>query len=142
MRRAAIASVFLIGLISRAESEDLQVAQALNDSLAAAFNGGDSVSIAHLYAEDAILMPPGAKMINGRDGVERYWRTASRSIADTKLTALDVRSASDTEADEVGSFTAKTTGAHPHSIVGKFVILWRKVEGEWKVAVDIWNANN
>ena len=58
MRQAAIASVFLVGLINGAESEDLQVVQALNDGLAAAFNGGDSVRIAQLYAEDAILMPP------------------------------------------------------------------------------------
>ena len=127
---------------SGARSEDLQSIQTLDDRLAAAFNSGDGVRIAQMYTQDAILMPPGAKMIKGRDGVEQYWSTAARTVSDSKLTAVDVKTIDETEAQEIGSFTARYEGAHPREIAGKFVILWRKAGDNWQVATDIWNTND
>jgi uncharacterized protein (TIGR02246 family) len=142
MRRVALASLFIISFAVEARSEDLQSIQTLDDRLAAAFNSGDGVRIAQMYTQDAILMPPGAKMIKGRDGVEQYWSTAARTVSDSKLTAVDVKTIDETEAQEIGSFTARYEGAHPREIAGKFVILWRKAGDNWQVATDIWNTND
>jgi len=142
MRRAALAFLAIVLSTAGAKSDDLQIMQTLSDRLAAAFNSGDSARIAQLYSEDAILMPPGAKMIKGRDGVEKYWRTAVRTVMDSKLTAVELKSIDQAGAQEIGSFTARSRGAHPREIDGKFVILWRKAGDDWQVAVDIWNANN
>jgi ketosteroid isomerase-like protein len=81
-------------------------------------------------------------MTKGRDAVEQYWRTAVRTVMDTKLTAVDLKLLTETEAQEVGSFTARSKGARPHAIAGKFMILWRKAGDDWQVATDIWNTDN
>jgi uncharacterized protein (TIGR02246 family) len=142
MRRAALAFLALTLSAAAAQADDLQAMQSLSDRLAAAFNSGDSARIAQLYAEDAILMPPGAKMIKGRDGVDKYWSSAAHTVTDSKLTAVEVRSIDQAQAQEIGTFTARSRGARSRAIVGKFVILWRKAGDDWQVAVDIWNAND
>ena len=142
MRRAALAFIAIILSAAAARSDDPQVMQTLSDRLAAAFNSGDSARIAQMYTEDAILMPPGAKMIKGRDGVEKYWRSAARTVTDSKLTTVEVKSIDQAQAQEIGSFTARSRGAHPREIGGKFVILWKKAGDDWQVAVDIWNVNS
>jgi uncharacterized protein (TIGR02246 family) len=142
MSRAALAFLVFIFSAAGVRSDDLQTMQTLSDRLAAAFNSGDSARIAQLYSEDAILMPPGANMFKGRDGVEKYWSSAAHTVMDTKLTAVEVRSTDQASAQEIGSFTARSRGARPREIGGKFVILWKKAGDDWQVAVDIWNANN
>jgi ketosteroid isomerase-like protein len=142
MSRAWLASLFVILLMTVARSDDLQPIQLLDAQLAAVFNSGDSARIAQMYTTDAIIMPPGGKMAMGRDAVEQYWKTAAHTVTDTKLTAVDVKSLSETVSQEVGSFTARSRGARPQAVAGKFVILWRKTDKDWQVAVDIWNANN
>ena len=35
-----------------------------------AFNGGDAASLAALYTEDGMLLPPNAKPVNGRQNIQ------------------------------------------------------------------------
>jgi hypothetical protein len=41
---------------------------------------------------------------------------------------------------EMGSYSEKLKSP-PRVENGKYIILWRKVGAEWKIAIDIWNAN-
>jgi ketosteroid isomerase-like protein len=45
---------------------------------------------------------------------------------------------------EVGTFELKLNdaGGVSKSKPGKYVVTWKKVAGEWKVAADIFNTNN
>jgi uncharacterized protein (TIGR02246 family) len=142
MRRAVLAVGVIVLSLAAAKADDLATIQALNDRLAASFNGGDGVRIAAMYTDDALLMPPGGKLAKGRDDIAKYWNTAARTVTDSKLTAVTAKVVGDTDAQEAGSFTARTRGAHPRDTAGKFVILWRKVGDDWQVAADIWNTNN
>ena len=39
-----------------------------------AFNSGDAAGAARqLYTRDARILPPGAAMVDGRDGIAEYW---------------------------------------------------------------------
>jgi len=33
----------------------------------------------------------------------------------------------------------KTKDPAPKEVTGKYVVLWEKVRGNWKLAADIWN---
>ena len=35
----------------------------------------------------------------------------------------------------------KTKGDNPQEMVGKYVVIWEKVGGKWKLDSDIWNLN-
>ena len=43
-----------------------------------AFNRGDAAGAARqLYTRDARILPPGATMVDGRDGTAEYWAAAA-----------------------------------------------------------------
>ena len=142
MRNTALASLFVILAASGARAEDLDAVQALNDGLAAAFNSGDSGRLAQLYAEDAVLLPPGAVMIKGKPKIDDYYRAALPSVTDSTFGAVEAKSLGDADVIEVGTFAAKTAGSDSRPVKGKFVIHWRKVAGDWKIEADIWNLDD
>ena len=120
---------------------DKAAAQAGEDTFAARANAGDAGGIAKLYTSDAIVMPPGAPRAEGRPGIERYWAEVVKGVTDVKLTTVDVRTMGPDAAQETGVFAMKTRTTPPQTLSGKFVIIWRRSGGDWKLATDIWNAD-
>jgi len=142
MRDTALASLFVILAVSGAAAEDLDAVQTLNDGLTAAFNSGDSARLAQLYTDDAVLLPPGAELIKGKQKIEDYFRVALPTVTNSKFAAVQSKRLGDADVLEIGSFTARTTGADSQSIKGKFIIHWRKLASDWKIEADIWNVDN
>lgn len=110
-----------------------------------AVRAGDVAGVTALYAEDAVLMPPGAPAVEGR-----------RAIGDF-LSALPAfeRFELTTEAIEGSGDLAYVRGSYLMSFLavpgdtaslvterGKFVeIRERQEDGSWPMVVDMWNAN-
>ena len=113
----------------------------LNDAWAAAFNKGDAQAVAAMYAEDAYVLPPGSDIVKGRSAIEAFWRQAAQQMTDAKLTTLDVLPLGRNAAREIGTVSLKTKTQPPQEVVGKYAVVWRKIDGRWKLATDIWNAN-
>ena len=42
-------------------------------------------------------------------------------------------------AREIGTFSLTTKGPSPKQISGKYLVVWERVRGQWKLAADIWN---
>jgi uncharacterized protein (TIGR02246 family) len=120
---------------------DKSIIEKLNDTLAAALNKGDASAVAAMYTEDAFVLPPGAEPVKGRAAIEAFWRQAVQQLSDAKLTTIDVLPLGPEAAREIGTVTLKTRSQPPQEIVGKYVVLWRKEGGGWKLATDIWNTN-
>jgi uncharacterized protein (TIGR02246 family) len=120
---------------------DKATIQSMNENFARAFNTGDFASMAANYVEDAVILPPGAELMRGRSAIQAFWTSAGEMLSDLKLSAEDVQRLGNEAAREIGTFTAKTKGQPPQDIVGKYVVVWQKVENEWKLATDIWNTN-
>jgi uncharacterized protein (TIGR02246 family) len=123
-------------------SQDEATIQKLIDAFAEAFNRGDTASMATMYTEDAYLLPPQADIMRGRPAIQQFWQAASEQIGDMKLTIVDIESLGSDAAREIGTLTGKTKGQPQQEVVGKYVVVWRKVGNDWKLATDIWNFNN
>jgi uncharacterized protein (TIGR02246 family) len=141
MRDFALAFLTAFVLAGSAAAQDLATIQGHNERFAAALNSGDMETIGQSYAEDARLFPPGADMMQGREAIRNYWKAAAETITDAELTAIDVKPLSESYAREIGSFSLKTKGDSPQEITGKYIVIWRKVGDDWKMAEDIWNTN-
>ena len=113
----------------------------LNDVWTAAFNKGDAAAVAVLYTEDAYVLPPGSAMVKGRAAIEAFWRQAAQQMTDVKLTTVDVLPLGRSAAREIGTVTLKTKSQPPQEVVGKYVVVWRKIGRDWKLATDIWNTD-
>ena len=122
-------------------AQDKATIEKLNDVWAAAFNKGDAAAVAALYTEDAYVLPPGSEMVKGRAAIEAFWRQAAQQLTAAKLTAGDVLPLGPEAAREIGTVTLKTRSQPPQEVVGKYVVVWRKTGGDWKLAADIWNTD-
>lgn len=122
-------------------AQDKATIEKLNDAWTAAFNKGDAAGVAALYTEDAYVLPEGADLVKGRAAIEAFWRQATQQLTDPKLTTVDVLPLGPEAAREVGTVTLKTKTQPQREIVGKYVVVWRKVGGVWQLATDVWNSN-
>lgn len=118
--------------------------RALDGRIVAAMQARDAAGLAPFYAPDAILMPPNQRAATGRDGIQRAW------IEDFKLPNIDLRfeprridvAASGDLASDIGTYQVSLDGPDGRiSDSGKYVAVWQKVNGEWKVLADIWNSD-
>jgi ketosteroid isomerase-like protein len=64
-----------------------------------------------------------------------------KDVASAKLMTVDVQPLGTNAAQEIGSFTLATKAQPPQTVAGKYVVIWRKAGGDWKLATDIWNMN-
>jgi uncharacterized protein (TIGR02246 family) len=124
-----------------ASADEKSDIQGLNDRFAASFNAGDLAAVADHYAEDAVALPSGAPMQRGRAAIKAYWTAAAGQVGDFKLTTLEVKPLGADALQEIGTFSLKTKATPPQTMDGKYVVIWRKVGGNWKLATDIWNAD-
>ncbi|MEO5624274.1 MAG: DUF4440 domain-containing protein [Dokdonella sp.] len=126
---------------SNATDEAAIRAQSIN--WAKAYNGGDAAAVAAQYADDAVLLPPGAPGVSGRTAIQAFF---TKSIADSHASgvvmninpATDVGVAGNT-GWESGTYTATIKGAVVES--GKFLSVSRKVHGTWHYVRDTWNTD-
>jgi uncharacterized protein (TIGR02246 family) len=136
--------VMIIGCLSvgsPALAQNKATIEKLNDVWTAAFNRGDAAAVAALYTEDAYVLPPGSAMVKGRAAIEAFWRQAAQQMSDAKLTTVDVLPLGRSAAREIGTVTLKTKSQPPQEVVGKYVVVWRKIGRDWKLATDIWNTD-
>jgi uncharacterized protein (TIGR02246 family) len=109
-----------------------------------AFNAGDSAAVAAHYAEDAAVLPPNANRVDGRTGIQGFWKGAiDAGLGDLTLKAVEVHGSGDS-AIEVGevSFSAPDNSGQRKTATGKYIVFWKKgADGVWRLYRDIWNAN-
>lgn len=111
---------------------------AVNRQFEAAARNGDLERLAALYTRDAMAIPPDGQVVKGRDNIKQMWGTIAQQIGlkDVRLDTLDLEVAGET-AYEVGE--AVLTVASGRAVVN-FVVVWKKVDGQWRLHRDIWNA--
>ena len=141
MRSIEAAFLGFVSMTSAAFGQDKATIDKLNESFMAAFQKGDTAAIGQMYTEDAYLLPSGGEMVKGRAAIQAFWTKAAEGIGDFKLTTVDVKPLGNDAAREIGTFTLKTKGQPPQEVAGKYVVVWQKVGGDWRLATDIWNTD-
>jgi uncharacterized protein (TIGR02246 family) len=138
MLRGVLAIVILIGIVVPAVAQKAQI-EAVNAKWMELFNKGDFAGIAELYSVDAIAFPPGSAMVRGKAAIGAMWKGLAEQAGNPKVTTLEVKRLGPAAAREIGTFSLTTKGASPKEISGKYLVLWERVRGQWKLAADIWN---
>jgi len=138
MRRIALVIAFLAVLVAPAVAQKAKI-EAVNAKWVELFGKGDFEGIAQLYTVDATAFPPGSPMVKGRAAIGAMWKGLAEHVSSPKLATLDVKRLSPHAASEIGTFSLMTKDPTPKEISGKYLVVWEKVQGEWKLAADIWN---
>ncbi len=142
MRKSAFGVALILGLTaSAAFAQQESKFQAMNDRMSAAVGRGDGAAVTAMYAADAKLLPPGVPMMTGREAIGGFWKAGAEQIAELKLHTVSATPMGANAVVEVGTYALTTKAQPPDKEAGKYVVVWRKVGGAWKIATDIWNAD-
>jgi uncharacterized protein (TIGR02246 family) len=138
LRITLISALCLIAMVA-ARAQDKSDIEKLNARFAELFNKGDAAGVAAMYTEDAVVLPPGAGIVRGRNDIQAFWNKASETLGDVNLTTVDVKPLGEMAARETGYFSLRTKTSPSQEVSGKYVVVWEKVATEWKLSADIWN---
>ena len=104
----------------------------------------DSAAIAQMYTEDGAFMPPNAIIGKGRTAIQKNW-AAMMSTPGFELTfapeQIVVSSSGDMALDRGAYRLAIAPDGTAQTDTGKYVVVWRKVGGDWKAVADIFNSD-
>ncbi len=114
--------------------------EASNKTFGAAIAAGDAKALGTIYTEDATVMPPNSEPVKGRPAIEGlFGMLVTAGIKGATLTTLEVEAHGET-AVEVGTYSLKdATGKEVDR--GKYVAIWKRLKGQWKMHRDIWNSS-
>jgi uncharacterized protein (TIGR02246 family) len=138
MRRIALVIAFMVALVAPGVAQKAKI-EAVNAKWTELFNKGDFEGVAQLYTVDAIAFPPGSAMVRGRAAIGTMWKGMAEQVSNPKVTTLEVKRLGPSVAREIGTFNLTTKGPSPKEVSGKYLVVWEKVQGEWRLAADIWN---
>jgi len=101
---------------------------------------GDAAGVASLYSSTAQILPPNEDLVTGQPAILKWWQTAlSGPPATAKITSKEAESYGDTAWD-TGTFLITA----PDGKVldrGKFVTIYKRENGKWKLYRDIFNSD-
>jgi uncharacterized protein (TIGR02246 family) len=125
-------------------SRDEAAIRAINPAWAKAYNAGDAKAISGLYAEQAVLLPPGASAAKGNAAIHAYFtKDVAESAKAGVIFSLDPKTDVGTSGDlgwESGTYAVKSkSGASVE--VGKYLTVFKKTGGKWLIIRDTWNAD-
>jgi ketosteroid isomerase-like protein len=113
---------------------------AANKVFMASYDGADWPRLTSLYTRDGQIMPPNSKIATGAKARERLFQSF-RKEGDLaiKLKTVEASGASNI-AYEDGRYTLYDK-AGKVTDRGKYIVVWKKVGGQWKLYRDIFNSN-
>ena len=105
----------------------------------AAYNAGDTAKLASMYADDAVVMPPDEQMVKGRRAIEARLKSEMQRAKTTIKLSPSESAISGDHAHEAGTTTVTLPDGSTMS--EKYLTVYKKVGGAWKIAYDIWNSS-
>jgi uncharacterized protein (TIGR02246 family) len=115
--------------------------EARNKDMSAAFAKGDAAAVAGFYTSNGQLLPPNAAIVSGRDSIQKAWQGfVEAGFSGLDLTTSEVEACGD-HADEAGTYRLLGKDGLVAD-TGKYIVIWKKENGQWLLHRDIWNSNN
>lgn len=109
-----------------------------------AYMSEDYDALADAYTIDGKILPPGADIIEGRKAIKGRWILPEGvDVPFHKITPIEIKINGD-YAYDTGYYEGKSKKLNGDVIdfKGKYVIVWKKVDDDWKIYLDIWNGVN
>ena len=105
-----------------------------------AFNNHDAASLAALYSEDAVFLPPDQPAVFGRDAI-RATHQDFFAKGDFKIDIEALETVIDGQLAYVAGRYRMWTDDGTLVDRGKYIEIWRAVDGEWLIHRDIYNSS-
>ncbi|WP_296679813.1 DUF4440 domain-containing protein [Novosphingobium sp.] len=115
-----------------------------NEQWLALIRNHDAAAVSRIYTADGAMMAPGAPIAQGQPALEKAWGGLMKMPGfglTFKADQIVVASGGDMALDR-GTYELSLDGPKGATKeIGKYVVVWRNVDGQWKVAADIFNSD-
>lgn len=131
--------VFLAIGCTQAPQTDLEGLKAMRDVWQSAYDAKDAALIAEIYSENGAVMPPNSASVNGRAAIEDFFAEFHATGMGVEIQGAEAYAHGDV-GYKVGTYTiSDADGATVDE--GKYVEIWRYIDGRWQMHRDIFNSN-
>ena len=128
----------------KSAASDEQAIRTANARWLQLISNKDAAGIGQLYAEDGVALPQNYKAAVGREAIGQWWASQMKTPGYALTFGTDqlVFSTPGDMALDRGWYRFSAKGPNgPNNDTGKYVVVWRKIDGEWKIAADIFNTD-
>src|SRR5262245_44364239 len=130
----------------RASSKrDLQAIKELDKEWAKAAQAKDFDRVVSFYAKDGSVVWPGYKAAKGHAKIRANWEDAYKNIPnaylDFKPTHVEIDKGGNMAVDFGVVYFAPDAKPDDTDNVAKYLVVWKREKGTWKVLYDCWNSN-
>ena len=117
----------------------------VHEAYVAARNAGNAASVAALYTDDAVVMPPNLPEVKGKEAIQLFYQAYIDKFSYEIVAPQVEAAASGNWAFGRGTYAVKVTpkaGGKATDDSGRYLlILTRQTEGPWKIARHIWSSD-
>jgi ketosteroid isomerase-like protein len=138
--RASSADTGKAGSLGFNLAEMRKVIEANNDRFTAAHVKGDCATIDDMFTLDAKVLPPGADPVIGRAAIARLTKEyIEAGVSEFREVTTDFYGNEELLIDQ-GNYVM-VYGKDKTRENGKYLNVWKKESGVWKIYSNIWNTN-
>lgn len=122
-------------------TSDLETIKANISAFSKAYMDGNIDALVKMYTDNGKIFPNNRKILSGHTELKSYWSLPEGvKILHHKVTPDKIFIENDTAYD-YGYYKGKTLTKDNKEISwqGKYIIVWKKINDEWKIYLDIWN---
>ncbi len=108
-----------------------------NENFMKLFAAGDVDKFITVYTDDARLLPPGSPVVTGKENLKVLWQ----GMMDSDIT-VKLRTTSAIGYGKMAVEEGVVDILEDDEVVDqlKYIIIWKKVKGDWKMYQDMWNS--
>ncbi len=105
-----------------------------------AYVDADYDKLTSFYSKDGKIFPEGADIIVGHKAIKNKWVLPKGTIIlSHKVTPKEIKVIDDYAYDYGYYQGSSSRKKDVYPFKGKYVIVWKKVDDDWKIYLDIWN---
>ena len=111
------------------------------DNFSKACVGEDHAKLTSLYSKDGKIFAAGEDIIIGKEAIEKRWALPKgMKLIAHKVTPKEIKIIGDYAYDYgYYSMTVRTKKGAVVPSRGNYIIIWKKIDNDWKIYLDIWN---
>jgi ketosteroid isomerase-like protein len=139
-----VLGIFGANVLAADASADLKAMHAVDQAWLKAYNAADGDTLAALYDEKAILLPPGAPAANGRAAIRTYLAADAAASAKAGVTFHLGANPDGGVSGDMGWVSGTYTVTDKSGKVveaGKYLSVSKKEGGKWMYIRDTWNSD-
>ena len=120
-----------------------EVIRRIGNEWARHWNAADADSIAALYADEAVYLPPHHVAVHGREAIREYLRTPlTHGVCNLGFTVTYIKQLG-TMAWDVGTYSMMVPQSDGTSKEdrGKYLSVWKHTGKGWRIVADAWSSD-